>query len=64
MNAQLWTIDDVAEYLGLSRRTVEYMVYAQTGPKSARIGKRRMFRRADVEAWLDEKFASAAKESA
>lgn len=61
MSTTLWTIDDVAEYLGRSRRTVEWMVYAQTGPKSARIGRRRMFRQADVEAWVNEQFE---KESA
>lgn len=61
MSTKLWTIDDVAEYLGRSRRAVEWMVYAGTGPKSAVLAGRRMFRQADVEAWIDEQFE---KESA
>lgn len=61
MSASLWTIDDVAEYLGRSRRAVEWMVYAGTGPKSALIAGRRMFRESDIEAWIDEQFE---KESA
>lgn len=55
------TKNDLAERLGRTTRAIEWMVYAGTGPRSAKIGGRRMWREADVEQWIDEQFE---KESA
>lgn len=59
---ELMTIEQVAEFLNASVATVRWWIAKEVeiGPLSARIGRRRMFRRADVEKWLDDKFSGAA----
>ncbi|MGP5261225.1 helix-turn-helix transcriptional regulator [Brachybacterium paraconglomeratum] len=64
MSTKLLTIPEVAELLGKSTRSVEWMVYAKTGPRSAKIGGRRMFRESDVEAWINAQFEAAEQVSA
>lgn len=56
--SDLMTIEEVAERINRTPRTVRYWIAnkAELGPLSAKIGRRRMFRRADVERWLDEQF--------
>jgi excisionase family DNA binding protein len=54
---QLLTLDQFAEMVNTPLNTVRYWRQSGYGPKSARIGRRVMFRRAEVEAWLDEQFA-------
>jgi excisionase family DNA binding protein len=57
----LWKISDVAEYLGVPRRSI----YKMTGPKSAiriphmRIAGKVRFRKTDVDRWLDQFKVSA-----
>ena len=46
------TTDEVAEYLRTPAATVRYWVHRGEGPRSFKIGRRRMFRRQDVDAWL------------
>lgn len=58
---ELLTTTEVAQMLRKSPQAVRAMVHEKKGPRSARIGGRRMFRRADVEAWIEAQFA---KESA
>lgn len=64
MSTKLLTIPEVAELLGKSKRSVEWMVYAKTGPRSAKIAGRRVFRESDIEAWIDAQFEEAEKVSA
>lgn len=64
MSTKLLYKQDVAELLGRSTRSIEWMVYSGTGPKSAVIGGRRVWRESDVEAWIDAQFDAAMKESA
>lgn len=46
----------VAELLGVPERTLEDWRLRGRGPKSARIGRRVMYREADVQAWIDQQF--------
>lgn len=55
------TIEEVAAHINRTVRTVRYWIATGTelGPLSAKIGRRRMFRRADVEQWLAKQFEEA-----
>jgi excisionase family DNA binding protein len=55
-HGELLTVAEVAEMMRLSASTVRYWRYAGTGgPASFKLGRRVMYRRADVEKWLEEK---------
>jgi predicted DNA-binding transcriptional regulator AlpA len=50
----------IAEYIGRSVETVRY--WERVGgvlPKSAKIGRRRVWKRADIQAWAESLFAGA-----
>jgi excisionase family DNA binding protein len=51
---RLWSVDDLASYLGVPRATVYVWSSRRIGPRGVRVGRYLRFRRADVEAWLDE----------
>lgn len=48
----LWSIDDLARYLGVSKSTVYDWRGRGDGPVAYRLGKHLKYARADVEAWL------------
>jgi excisionase family DNA binding protein len=50
---RLWSVTDVARYLGVSKNTVYYWRSEGLGPRSRRIGKHVRYRREDVIAWVD-----------
>jgi len=52
----LMTTNEVAERLRASEATVRYWRHEGTGPRSAKIGRRVVYRRADVEQWLEDQF--------
>lgn len=54
----LLTLAEAAELLRTSESTMRYWRHTGTGPKSARVGRRVVYRSADIEAWLDEQFAA------
>lgn len=56
----LLTSEEVAALLRKSPDALRWMTHAGTAPRSARIGKRRYWRRADVEAWISEQFEKTA----
>ena len=53
------TTDDVAEIARTSPATVRYWRHCRTGPPSAKVGRRVLYREADVQAWLDRRFDSS-----
>ena len=56
---QLLTMEETAQRLGMPLHSLRHRVQVGSDvPPSARIGKRRMFRESDVEAWLDAKFGA------
>lgn len=51
--------EDTAARLGVTVRCLRRWIQNGDAPPSCRIGKRRYFRREDVEAWLDDKFGDS-----
>lgn len=51
---RLLTVEETAEFLGIGRTQI-YGTFRQVGPKPIKIGKRTMYRKADLKAWLDSK---------
>ena len=51
----LMTVDALAEYLGVPKRSVYSWLRDGTAPPSFKVGKYRRFRRADIDAWLDDR---------
>ena len=49
----LWTVEKVAEYLGLHPQTVYAKALCGEIP-SLKVGRGRRFRRAEIEAWLEQ----------
>jgi excisionase family DNA binding protein len=51
----LLTLDETATYLRTPVATLRYWRHLGAGPRGFRVGRRVMFRREDVEAWLSER---------
>lgn len=51
---------EVAEMLGTSENTLNHWIATGYAPPSAKIGRRRVWREADVLDWLEARFANAA----
>ena len=54
---ELLTANDIADYLGISVRTVYWWRSKGLGPQGIRIGRHLRFRMSDFLEWLDEKTA-------
>ena len=52
--------EEVAAYYRTSPETVRYWRHVGKGPVSFKLGRRVLYARADVEAWIDEAKAGAA----
>ena len=52
----LLTLEEVAALLRKSEAQLRWMIHSGTAPKSAKIGGRRMFRAADVDAFIAAQF--------
>ncbi|QIX27462.1 helix-turn-helix domain-containing protein [Nocardioides sp. JQ2195] len=53
---KLLRIDDVAAMTGIAANTLRYWRATNTGPRSAKLGRRIVYREADVLAWIDQQF--------
>jgi len=51
---RLMSIDDVAQMLGIPVRTLYWWRTTGKGPRGIRVGRWVRYRRADVEAWLEQ----------
>ncbi|PWF82014.1 helix-turn-helix transcriptional regulator [Kocuria rosea] len=58
MANRLLTLEETAELLRKTPAALRYQVHKGTAPKSAKILGRRMFRAADVEAFIEAQFAA------
>lgn len=62
--ARLLSLKDVARMTGTPEFTLRYWRQNwskdKVGPPSAKLGRRIVYREADVVAWIDEQFAKAA----
>ncbi len=50
----LVTLEDLAEYLGIPKRTIYAWRYRGIGPVGLKLGGHVRYRRSDIEKWLDE----------
>jgi excisionase family DNA binding protein len=50
----LLTVDELAQWLGLNPGTLRYWRHVNRGPRSLSVGGAVRYRRADVEAWLEQ----------
>ncbi|MYW71634.1 hypothetical protein Ae168Ps1_1625 [Pseudonocardia sp. Ae168_Ps1] len=50
---KLWSIQDLADYLGVPVQTVYQWRKKDYGPRGVKVGKHVRFRPAEVERWLD-----------
>lgn len=57
---KLLKIEDVAEMTGVATNTLRYWRHRGVGPKSAKFGRRIVYRESDVLAWIDEQFEASA----
>lgn len=53
------TLDEVAKEHRISPATLRYWRHRDEGPKSFKIGRRVMYRRVDVEAWIQAQYDAA-----
>ena len=60
----LLTTEEAAQFLHVPVATLRFWVAERTAPPSAKIGRRRMFRRSDCAKWANDKFDSAASGAA
>ncbi|WP_151081426.1 helix-turn-helix transcriptional regulator [Nocardioides cynanchi] len=56
MTDHLLRIGEVAEQTGIPENTLRYWRHVGTGPKSAKLGRRIVYREVDVVAWIDAQF--------
>ena len=52
----LWTLSETAERLRRSEAQLRWMRHNGSGPPSAKIAGRVMYRESDVESWIDLQF--------
>ena len=55
----LLTTEEAAAFLHIPLATLRFWVSEGTAPRSAKIGRRRMWRRVDLERWANAKFDAA-----
>ena len=55
---KLLRLPEVAALTGIPENTLRFWRHQGTGPKSAKLGRRVVYREADVLAWLDAAFES------
>lgn len=54
---RLWTVEELARFLGVPVATVYQWRYRRQGPPGIRVGRHLRFRRADIERWLSERLS-------
>ena len=50
---RLFTVEALADYLGVSPKTIYDWRLKRTGPAAMKVGNQLRWRRSDVESWLD-----------
>ncbi|MFD6134582.1 helix-turn-helix transcriptional regulator [Isoptericola sp. NPDC060257] len=55
----LMRTEDVSRETGIAAATLRFWRFQGTGPRSAKLGRRVVYRRSDVEAWINEQFETA-----
>lgn len=60
MNDKLLTLAEVAELTRLPEATLRWFRHCGKGPKSGKLGRRVMYRQADVTEWINAQFKGEA----
>ncbi|UMB71770.1 helix-turn-helix transcriptional regulator [Mycobacterium paraterrae] len=55
-DSDLLTTEEVAALTRKSPATIRWMKHVGTGPRSGKLGRRVVYRRSDVQAWIDAAF--------
>ncbi|MGV0807052.1 helix-turn-helix transcriptional regulator [Mycolicibacterium setense] len=64
MQSQLLTTNETAEFLHVPVATLRWWRHRGTGPKAFRLGVRKvMYRRSDVEQWLERQYNAAEQDA-
>jgi excisionase family DNA binding protein len=63
VDAEFLTTREVADLLRTSPETLRYWTWRGEGPKSFKAGRRRLYAREDVEAYIAERRSAAIKAS-
>ena len=58
---ELLTITEAAELLRAPVATLRYWRHLGTGPRSFRLGRRVLYRRADLQSWIDAQAAQISR---
>lgn len=58
--SKLLTLDQAAELINCPKATLRYWLVNGEAPKSFKLGRRRMFKLEDVEAWIELQVAKSA----
>ncbi len=58
---RLLTVEDLADYLGVSMATLYQWRYRQQGPTGFRVGRHVRYRRADVQEWIEDQLQDAGR---
>lgn len=59
--AELLTVKALAEETGIPENTFRWWRHAGSGPKSFKVGRRVMYRREDVDAWLNDAYKATGR---
>ncbi len=58
MSERLLTIQEVSDRTRLPVATLRFMRHQNKGPQSGKLGRRVVYREADVDVWIDEQMAA------
>lgn len=64
MRSPYFTTQEAAAYLRLSVRTLEDLRYKGGGPRFLALGRRRIYRQADLDSWADERACASTSDPA
>lgn len=53
---EFWDTDQTAEYLGITPAALRQRIWRGTAPPKAKIGGRWYWRKADIDAWINDSF--------
>jgi predicted DNA-binding transcriptional regulator AlpA len=54
MDDELWTVDDLADFLKIPKATIYNWNYLRVGPQPMKVGRRLRWWRSEVIAWVNE----------
>jgi predicted DNA-binding transcriptional regulator AlpA len=64
MTSELLHLEEVSEMTRIPVPSLRFYRHNGTGPRSFRLGNRIVYKRADVEAWIEERYNADAQRSA